>query len=136
MAAIVRRLRKAGLTGLFLLVAMAPGLPNSMAEAQPLRLDVQKAEAQFDARTSEPIVILWMTPRAGRMFYEFTSKNIGRTTEIRVDGHVVAAPVIREPILGGSVQVSGNFTVAAAKELAERLTKGAAKVEVEVVDEK
>jgi preprotein translocase subunit SecD len=134
MAAIIRRFGKAGLTGLFLWCAMAAVLPVSMAEAQPLRLQVEKAEVRFDDHTKQPVVIIWMTPRSGRMFFEFTSKNINRTVEIRIDGQVVLNPIIREPILGGSVQVSGSFTVAAAQELAERLTKGAAKVEVEVVE--
>ena len=68
------------------------------------------------------------------MFAEFTANNIGRTVEVRIDGKVVMRPIIREAIKGGSVQVSGGFTLATAKELADHLNSGAARVEAEVVD--
>ncbi len=47
------------------------------------------------------------------MFAEFTANNVGRTVEVRIDGKVVMRPIIREPIKGGSVQVSGGFTAQA-----------------------
>jgi preprotein translocase subunit SecD len=51
--------------------------------------------------------------------------------EIRVDGRVIMSPVVREPILGGSGQLSGHFSVEQAKELADLLASGAAKIEAE-----
>ena len=53
--------------------------------------------------------------------------------EIRVDGRTLMSPVIREAITGGSVQVSGNFTVEEAADIAGRLNAGTAKVEVELM---
>ena len=56
--------------------------------------------------------------------------------ELRVDGKVVTAPVIREPILGGSGQISNqSLTAESAKELAARLSTGAAKIEIEIVND-
>jgi preprotein translocase subunit SecD len=95
---------------------------------------VVKAEASFDATTKEPIVVIYMSPRSGRMFHELTTKNLGRRLLLRIDGEVVMEPVIREPVMGGSVQVSGNFTIAEVTRLAERLSNGEAKVEVELAD--
>ncbi len=76
-----------------------------------------------------------MAPRSGRMFHELTQSNIGRRLVLRIDGQVAAEPIIREPIKGGVVQISGGFTLKDAAALAERLSKGEAKVEVELVSD-
>jgi preprotein translocase subunit SecD len=77
-----------------------------------------------------------MTEASKRAFAEFTSRNIGHKMELRVDGKAVTAPVIREPILGGSGQISEkSMTVESAKAIAERLSTGKAKIEIEIVDD-
>ena len=101
----------------------------------PLRLQVEKAEATFDTRTNEPVVVITLAARSGRLFYELTQNNIGRTLVLRIDGQVAAEPIIREPIKNGVVQISGSMTVNDAAALAERLSKGVAKVEVELVSD-
>ncbi len=111
-----------------------PSSPPRKSTLPPLRLQIANATPILDERTREPVVTFRLTERSGRMFAEFTSNNIGRTVEIRVDGKVVMKPIIREPIKGGSVQVSGGFTLAEARELADRLNSGSAKVEADVVD--
>src|SRR5262245_3309525 len=103
MIAALRHCQKAGLLGLFLCLAFVSA---GMAQSPPLRLQIEKATAAFDERTKEPVVTFRLTERSGRLFAEFTKMNIGRTIEIRVDGKVIMKPIIREPILGGSVQVS------------------------------
>ncbi len=75
-----------------------------------------------------------MTEASQRLFAEFTSKNVGRKAEIRVDGRALMAPVIREPILGGAGQIAAGFKLDEAKELADRLSSGRARMEVEAVD--
>jgi hypothetical protein len=153
MSVTATRCKKAGLLGLFLWLAAAavsPGLaqpslleqlgkgepssPPRKSTLPPLRLQIEEAAPAFDERTREAMVTFRLTPRSGRMFAEFTSNNIGRVFELRIDGRVVMKPVIREPITGGSVQVVGGFTVTEAKELADRLNSGSARVEAEVVD--
>jgi preprotein translocase subunit SecD len=155
MFAIAMRCKKAGLLGLFLWLALvavgSPGMaqaPSLLEQLQqgepsspprkstlpPLRLQIEKATPGLDERTREPVVTFRLTERSGRMFAEFTANNIGRTVEVRIDGKVVMRPIIREAIKGGSVQVSGGFTIATAKEFADHLNSGAAKVEAEVVD--
>ncbi|HZO46614.1 MAG TPA: hypothetical protein VFB68_12020 [Xanthobacteraceae bacterium] len=111
-----------------------PPAPPSKSTLPPLRLQIASAAPIFDERTKEPVVAFRLTERSGRMFAEFTANNIGRTIEIRIDGKVMMRPIIREAIKGGSVQVSGGFTLATAKELADHLNSGAAGVEAEVVD--
>jgi preprotein translocase subunit SecD len=102
--------------------------------AQPLVLQLESATVGYDQRTAEPIIALRMTLESGSAFAELTQKSVGRPMELRVDGRTLSKPVIREPVLGGSVQISGNFAPQEAKDLAARLSAGDAKVEVEVVD--
>ena len=148
--------KKAGLFGLFvwlaLAVAVAPGLaqkPSLLEQLQkgeqappprksllpPLRIQVQTAEVSADRHTNEPIVVITMAPRSGRMFEKLTFQHIGRRLLLRIDGKVVAEPIIKEAIKGGVVQISGSMTVKDAADLAERLSKGEAKVEVELVSD-
>jgi hypothetical protein len=154
MIAMARICKKAGLLGLFLWLAVAavsPGMaqpslleqlekggttapPPRKSTLPPLRLQIASAAPLFDERTKEPVITIRLTERSGRMFAELTKDNVGRTIEVRIDGKVVMSPIIREPILGGSVQVSGGFTLKDAQELADRLNSGAARIEVEVVD--
>jgi preprotein translocase subunit SecD len=117
--------------------ALAAGLllaSTGVAVAEPLVLEVARAEVNFDQRTREPVVAFKMTGSSQRLFAAFTSKNVGRKAEFRVDGRALMAPVIREPILGGSGQISAGFKLDEAKDLADRLSSGRAKLEVEAVD--
>ena len=68
-------------------------------------------------------------------FGRFTAENIGRPFAIVLDDVVMSAPVIREPILGGSGQVSGNFTVEEARRMAVQLRGGALPAKLTVVEE-
>jgi len=127
-----RQFARSGLLSLVLCFGIASLLPAGTAVAQPLVLEIQKAEAAVDSRTKEPIVTIVLTKESARRFHELSVNNIGRVFELRIDGRVVMRPVIREPILGPRFQISGKFTAAEAKDMAERLSKGA-KIEVEIV---
>ena len=63
-----------------------------------------------------------------------TQKNVGRTTEFRVDGRVLMKPVIREPLLAGVFEISGHYSLNEAKDIAQRLSSGG-KIEVELVSD-
>ena len=116
---------------------LAAGLlvaPAASAAAEPLGLEVAGAQVNFDPRSNEPVISFRLTAASGRLFADFTSKNVGRKAEIRVDGRALMAPVIREPILGGAGQIAAGFKFDEAKELADRLASGRARMEVEAVD--
>ena len=87
--------------------------------------DLIDAQASFDQRTSEPIVDFKFNIAGARKFATATQENVGRPFAIVLDNEVISAPVIREPILGGSGQISGNFTVELANNLAILLRAGA-----------
>jgi preprotein translocase subunit SecD len=87
--------------------------------------DLTDAQASFDQRTSEPIVNFKFNITGARKFATATQENVGRPFAIILDNEVISAPVIREPIIGGSGQISGNFTVESATTLAILLRAGA-----------
>jgi preprotein translocase subunit SecD len=87
--------------------------------------DLTDAQATFDQRTGEPVVSFRFNSNGARRFAQVTQENVGRPFAIVLDNEVISAPVIREPILGGSGQISGNFTVESANDLAILLRAGA-----------
>ena len=87
--------------------------------------DVVDAGPGFDQQTGEPIVTFRFNSRAGKAFGNWSLNNVGELFAIVVDGRVISAPFIREPILGGSGQISGNFTVESSTRLAVQIASGA-----------
>jgi preprotein translocase subunit SecD len=98
--------------------------------------DLTDAQPGFDQRTNEPIVSFRFNTSGARKFAQATSENVGLPFAIVLDNEVISAPVIREPITGGSGQISGNFTVQAANDLAVLLRAGALPAPLTVVEER
>jgi preprotein translocase subunit SecD len=71
-----------------------------------------------------------------RRFAQATQENVGRPFAIVLDNEVISAPVIREPILGGSGQISGSFTVQGANDLAILLRAGALPAPLTVIEQR
>ncbi|MBI2737834.1 MAG: protein translocase subunit SecD [Rhodospirillales bacterium] len=94
------------------------------------------ANSSFDQRTGEPIVQFRFDGPGGRRFAEITKRNVGNPFAIVLDGKVLSAPVIREPILGGSGQISGSFTAESARDLAVLLRAGALPVPLKIIEER
>ncbi len=98
--------------------------------------DLVDAQPGFDQRTSEPVVNFRFNSTGARKFAEATEQNVGKPFAIVLDNQVVSAPVIREPILGGQGQISGNFTVQQANDLAILLRAGALPAPLTIVEER
>jgi preprotein translocase subunit SecD len=98
--------------------------------------DLTDAQPGFDQRTSEPIVTFRFNTSGARRFGRVTQENVGRPFAIVLDNEVISAPVIREPILGGSGQISGNFTVEQANDLAILLRAGALPAPLTIIEER
>ena len=90
----------------------------------------------FDQRTNEPVVSITFNPDGGRRFATMTTKYTGRQFAIILDGEVISAPRMIEPIRNGQSQISGSFTVESANELAIQLRSGALPVDLTVVEER
>jgi preprotein translocase subunit SecD len=115
-----------------LLAAAFVFLP-AFAIAEPLRIELSGASLAFDKRTGRPVVAFRMTSRSAHAFAELTAANVGRKAAMLIDGRVVSAPIIREPILGGAGQIYGNFTADEARDMADRLASGKATLTIEIV---
>ncbi|HXD12620.1 MAG TPA: protein translocase subunit SecD [Xanthobacteraceae bacterium] len=98
--------------------------------------DLTDAQPGFDQRNSEPIVSFRFNSTGARKFAEATQQNVGKLFAIVLDNKVISAPVIREPILGGSGQISGNFTVEQANDLAILLRAGALPAPLTIIEER
>src|SRR5215208_3570382 len=98
--------------------------------------DLTDAQPGFDQRTSEPIVTFRFNTNGARRFAQVTQENVGRPFAIVLDNEVISAPVIREPILGGSGQISGGFSVEQANDLAILLRAGALPAPLTIIEER
>jgi len=98
--------------------------------------ELTDAQPGFDQRSGEPIVSFRFNSTGSRKFAQATSENVGQPFAIVLDNEVISAPVIREPITGGSGQISGSFTVQAANELAILLRAGALPAPLTVIEER
>jgi len=94
------------------------------------------AQAGYDQRTNEPIVSFRFDSKGGQRFGQATTQFVGLPFAIVLDDQVVSAPVIREPILGGTGQISGNFDVQSANDLAILLRAGALPATLTVIEER
>jgi preprotein translocase subunit SecD len=98
--------------------------------------DLTDAQPGFDQRSGEPIVSFRFNTSGSRKFAQATSENVGQPFAIVLDNEVISAPVIREPITGGSGQISGSFTVQAANDLSILLRAGALPAPLTIIEER
>jgi preprotein translocase subunit SecD len=98
--------------------------------------ELKNARAAFDSRTHEPVIAFTFNGAGARKFSDFTKTHVGRPFAIVLDDKMISAPVIREAILGGSGQISGNFTVQDAKQLAVQLRAGTLPAKLAIVMER
>jgi preprotein translocase subunit SecD len=117
--------------------ATAPKTPY-LVEKRILVSGAELTDAQpgFDQRTSEPIVSFRFNTSGARKFAQVTQENVGKPFAIVLDNEVISAPVIREPILGGSGQISGSFTVQSANDLSILLRAGALPAPLTIIEER
>lgn len=94
------------------------------------------AKQSFEHQTNQPVVSITFNQQGGARFAKLTSENVNKRFAIILDGKVLSAPNINEPILGGSAQISGSFTVQSATQLAIALRSGALPVDLTVVEER
>lgn len=98
--------------------------------------DLADAQPAFDQRTNQPVVTFRFNARGGRLFADATQQSVGRRFAVVLDDKYITAPVIRTPILGGSGQIEGNFTVESAQNLAVLLRAGALPADLVIVEER
>jgi hypothetical protein len=106
-------------------------LPDRTPNSSPLSVDSRPmlgaasvAHAQVTTDSGEAVVVIQLTEAGGRQMYRSTNANINRRMAVVVNGVVVVAPVITEPVQD-EIQISGNLTEAQARAIASRLNREA-----------
>ncbi|CAN5459402.1 protein translocase subunit SecD [soil metagenome] len=94
------------------------------------------AQQAYEQQSNAAVVSITFNSNGGRKFGRVTTDNVGKPFAIILDGKVLSAPNINEPILGGSAQISGNFTVESANQLAIALRSGKLPVALKVIEER
>ncbi len=90
----------------------------------------------MNSQTGEWVVNFKFNGKGARDFADVTRQNVGKPFAIVLDNKVISAPVIREPILAGSGQISGSFNAASATDLAVLLRAGALPAPLTVIEER
>jgi preprotein translocase subunit SecD len=98
--------------------------------------DLTDAQPGFDQRNGQPIVSFKFNTSGSRKFAQATIENVKQPFAIVLDNKVISAPVIQEPITGGQGQISGNFTVQQANDLAILLRAGALPAPLTIIEER
>ena len=102
--------------------------------------NLNDAQPGFDSQTQEPTVNLELDSRGARIFQDVTRDNVGKRIAILLfekgKGEVVTAPVVRQEIGGGRVQISGRMTAIEATDTALLLRAGSLAAPMEIVEER
>ena len=94
------------------------------------------ARPALDNQTNQSVVNFTFDRVGSKKFGKATTKNVGRKIAIILDNKIISAPVIREPILGGTGQISGDFTFQSATDLSVLLKSGALPAPLIIVEER
>jgi preprotein translocase subunit SecD len=98
--------------------------------------NLTNAQAGQNSSTGDWVVNFAFDSIGSRRFADVTRANTGHRFAIVLDDKVISAPVIREPILGGSGQISGSFDARSATDLSVLLRAGALPAPLTVVEER
>lgn len=98
--------------------------------------DLKEANVVFEQTSSLPSVSIQFTDEGSKKFETLTEKNVGRPLAIVIDNAVISAPVVQEKISGGAAQISGDFSLEAAKSLSIQLNAGALPVNINLIEER
>ncbi|MFS8523725.1 MAG: protein translocase subunit SecD [Limnochordales bacterium] len=93
--------------------------------------DLRDARVGLD-QFNQPAIDIEFTPEGAEKFARLTTLYVGEVIPHLLDGEVLVAPVVRQPITGGTGQITGNFTYEEARSIAIQLKHGALPVALEV----
>jgi preprotein translocase subunit SecD len=98
--------------------------------------ELVSAQPGFDSQTSEPTVNFRFNTSGARKFADVSRRNVKKPFAILLDGKVLSAPTIQTPILDGSGQITGNFTVAETNEFSILMRSGSLPASLTIVEER
>ena len=94
------------------------------------------AKPRMDNQNNETVVSFTLDRVGAKRFAKATSTGVGKRLAIVLDGKIISAPNVREPIIGGSGQITGNFTFQSATDLALLLRSGALPAPLNIIEER
>ena len=94
------------------------------------------AKPRMDTQTNETVVTFSLDRVGSKKFGKATSTGIGKRLAIILDGKIISAPVVQDAIIGGSGQITGNFTFQSATDLALLLRSGALPAPLNIIEER
>ena len=94
------------------------------------------AQPKLDNQSNQAVVSFTFDRVGSKKFAKATSKNVGRRVAIILDNKIISAPVVREAILSGQGQISGDFTFQSATDLALMLRSGALPAPLKIIEER
>lgn len=106
---------------------------NEKGETQLTGANLINAKASFD-QFSRSVVLIEFDKIGAKEFGEATKNNVGKMLSITLDGKEITSPRVNEPILDGKAEITGNFTVDSANQLALLLRSGSLPVKVEILE--
>lgn len=113
------------------------GLPTSYVVKKRVEVGGDLlTDAQATFQDGHPVVSFKFSAAGGKKFGDTTKENVGKALAIVLDGKVISAPRVNEPILGGSGVISGGFNVQQAKDLSMLLRAGALPAPLGVLEER
>ncbi len=105
------------------------------SDQAPLEGDVVTDARQTLDQTSQPAVSMQMNADGARKWRNLTAENIGRRIAVVLDDYVYTAPVVNGEIPNGQSEISGNFTLLEAQDLANILKSGSLPAPTQIVEE-
>lgn len=98
--------------------------------------DLVRSEVVFDPNTGKPQVSLEFNEEGKEKFAEITKRNVGKRVGIFLDELPITIPTVNEPITDGRAVISGDFTIAQAKNFSIQLNAGALPVPIKVIEQR
>ncbi|KKU10958.1 MAG: Preprotein translocase subunit SecD [Parcubacteria group bacterium GW2011_GWF2_46_8] len=97
---------------------------------------LKRAEVVFDQTSSIPAVSLVFDEEGAKVFKDLTTKNLNKPLAITIDGIPLSAPIVGDVITDGHAQITGRFSLAQAKDLANNLNQGALPVPITLISQR
>lgn len=104
------------------------------AAAETLTIEVARVEAGLDQVSGQPIITVELSPSSRAAFADFTKARVGERIAVRLGSDLLTDPIIREPIAGGVLAITGEFAEESAAEMAQRIQASGAVLDVEGSD--
>lgn len=96
---------------------------------------LEKAAVDFDSVTGKPYIVLKFNDEGAKIFAQLTKDNIGKTLAIYLDNAPISQPVVQNEIIGGTAQITGQFSAAESRDLVRKLNSGALPIPIMLISQ-